>query len=288
LTNHQQHTLLRYVNEKWIGGQLANSTKKCIDLSHKLHLTHVLCWGLAWAGLLQIPLMQMSETNVGFEEWLRLNHWWLTEIAFLASSIGLLVLLTFGIELAIHSFKSIKALIPKWLSTALQWVEYNFGEHEEHIAEPHIGRKIISNLVHYWQFAGVALFVGGLTLELPYHLADLGEAFPDRLNWWIINTGTCLLAGALVLAWQERRFYSEEYRNYCSMRALYRSANRRLDMLLEELGSESKENSTDWKRHRLIAEAQDILYQVGCEALNENAEWLILHRARPLEPFMAG
>ena len=91
-----------------------------------------------------------------------------------------------------------------------------------------------------------------------------------------------------MLAWQERRFYSEEYRNYCSMRTLYRSADRRLEMILKELDSPDHINSTDWTRRRLVAEVQDILYQVGCEALSENAEWLILHRARPLEPFMAG
>ena len=30
------------------------------------------------------------------------------------------------------------------------------------------------------------------------------------------------------------------------------------------------------------------LYDIGSEGLAENAEWLILHRARPLEPVMAG
>lgn len=288
LTNQQQNTLLRYVKEKWIGGQIENSTKKCASLSHKLHLTHVLCWGLAWAGLIQLPFMLLSEISVDFQEWLKINHWLLTKIAFFSSSIGLLVLIAFGIELAIHSIKSLKPWVPKWLSTALHWVDHNFGQHEEPVAEPHLGRKIISNLVHYWQLAGVALFVGGLAFEMSYHLPELGEAFPDRSNWWIINTGACLLAGALMLAWQERRFYSEEYRNYCSMRTLYRSANRRLDLLLKELESTSHQGSNDWTRQRLVAEAQDILYQVGCEALNENAEWLILHRARPLEPFMAG
>jgi hypothetical protein len=59
-------------------------------------------------------------------------------------------------------------------------------------------------------------------------------------------------------------------------------------MILKELGSPGHIDSTDWTRHRLVAEVQDILYQVGCEALSENAEWLILHRARPLELFMAG
>jgi hypothetical protein len=143
-------------------------------------------------------------------------------------------------------------------------------------------------LVHYWQLAGVALFAGALALEMSYHLPKLIESFPDQGNWWIINTGACLLAGALMLAWQERRFYSEEYRNYCSMRILYVAAKRRLDSILEELESPENNRNQDWTRQRLVAEAQDVLYQVGCEALNENAEWLILHRARPLEPFMAG
>ena len=288
LSNVQQNTLLRFVKEKWIGGQIDNSTKKCIGLSHKLHLTHILCWGLAWAGLIQLPLMLLSEISTNSEEWLKVNHWWLTKIAFIASSIGLLVLLAFGIELAIHSIKWLKPLVPKSLSAALHWLDHNFGEHEKPVAEPHLGRKIIATLVHYWQLAGVALFVGAIALEMSYHLPELGVAFPDRSNWWIINTGACLLAGALMLAWQERRFYSEEYRNYCSMRALYRSADRRLEMILTELDSPDQIDSTDWTRNRLVAEVQDILYQVGCEALSENAEWLILHRARPLEPFMAG
>lgn len=72
------------------------------------------------------------------------------------------------------------------------------------------------------------------------------------------------------------------------MRALYKSADRRLDLILNELGSPDFLHKRDWTRQRLVAEAQDILYQVGCEALSENADWLILHRARPLEPFMAG
>jgi hypothetical protein len=33
---------------------------------------------------------------------------------------------------------------------------------------------------------------------------------------------------------------------------------------------------------------QEILFALGLQALNENGEWLILHRARPLEPVLAG
>lgn len=288
LSNHQQNKLLSYVQTMWIGGQISNATKKCTGLSHKLHLTHVLCWGLAWAGLIQLPLMLVCQVNIDFASWLNGNHWWLTKILFLASFVGLLILAAFGLELAIHSNKWLKPYVPNWVMHVLHLVDEHFGEHEESIADPHLGRKIISSLVHYWQLAGVALFFGALAFEMSFHLPELGKNFPDRSNWWIINTGTCLLSGALTLAWQERRFYAEEYRNYCSMRILYKSADRRLELILTELGSPAHIDSTDWTRRRLVAEAQDIFYQVGCEALSENAEWLIGHRARPLELFMAG
>jgi hypothetical protein len=115
---------------------------------------------------------------------------------------------------------------------------------------------------------------------------DYKKSNPDRSVF--VRVPLCLLSGALMLAWQERRFYAEEYRNCCSMRILYKSADRGLELILTELDSPVQINSTDWTRQRLVAEAQDIFYQVGCEALSGNAEWLICHRARPLELFMAG
>jgi len=37
-----------------------------------------------------------------------------------------------------------------------------------------------------------------------------------------------------------------------------------------------------------VHDIQATIKELGMEALDENAEWLILHRARPLEPVMAG
>ena len=98
--------------------------------------------------------------------------------------------------------------------------------------------------------------------------------------------GACFLIGGLTLAWAERNFYAEVHRNYSAMRMLYSSADFRLKKILERL--ESMNVKDEVLRRRSLEEAQDILFNLGCEALNENAEWLILHRARPLEPFMAG
>lgn len=90
-------------------------------------------------------------------------------------------------------------------------------------------------------------------------------------------------------AWTERNFHTEEHRSFSSMRMLYHSANLKLQDILNQmdpLKDDPNLRALDWERLR--SEAQDILYHLGCEHLSENADWLIYHRARPLEPFMAG
>lgn len=108
---------------------------------------------------------------------------------------------------------------------------------------------------------------------------------PDAHNTWIILTGAALLGGGLCLAWAERNFYSEEARAFRSMQSLYTCADTRLTDLLHRYKNCQAGSA---EGHRLLSEIQDLYYQVGCEALDENAEWLIQHRSRPLEPFMAG
>jgi hypothetical protein len=138
----------------------------------------------------------------------------------------------------------------------------------------------------------IGLFISGLVgvlyVSLP-KFPDIGGYLPNDHNWWIILNGVVLLAGGLSLAWTERNFHTEEHRSFSSMRMLYHSANLKLQDILnqmEPLKHDPKLRALDWERLR--SEAQDILYNLGCEHLSENADWLIYHRARPLEPFMAG
>ena len=129
------------------------------------------------------------------------------------------------------------------------------------------------------------MVVASVVLATAFFLGGRSQHWPDENNTWIILTGAALLGGALSVAWSERNFFSEEGRIFRSMGNLYTCANRRLTELLdryEKCGDNAPEAT------RLLSEIQDLYYQIGCEALNENAEWLIQHRSRPLEPFMAG
>lgn len=109
--------------------------------------------------------------------------------------------------------------------------------------------------------------------------------------WWAIAYGSLLLAGALSIAWPERNAMAEHSRQYESMWAMFQAAGRRLLGHLraaeEELNKPEGERDLARFRGRVKA-IQELLYHIGLQALDENAEWLILHRSRPLEPLMAG
>lgn len=98
----------------------------------------------------------------------------------------------------------------------------------------------------------------------------------------LIAMGVSLISGALTLAYSERSLLSEETYRYAAMASMFYSADLRLQDLLESMAAAiASEDSEGIRKAR--REANDLFFAVGKEALDENAEWLILHRSRPLE-----
>jgi hypothetical protein len=129
------------------------------------------------------------------------------------------------------------------------------------------------------------MIVSSAVVMVSFSLGKVPTVWPDEHNWWIIVTSGGLLVAGLSIAWAERRFLSEQTRIYRSMADLFSCASRRLHGLLARYKAAEPASP---EAERLLAEIQSIFYEIGREALDENAEWLIQHRARPLEPFMAG
>lgn len=102
----------------------------------------------------------------------------------------------------------------------------------------------------------------------------------------LILGGVALLAGALAVAWAEKNLLSELAYQYNTMHSLFRDASSRMEFDLKEL--ERLVGDPSGRYDAKLDEIQEYLYALGKEALDENAEWLLLHRARPLEPVMAG
>jgi multisubunit Na+/H+ antiporter MnhG subunit len=131
----------------------------------------------------------------------------------------------------------------------------------------------------------IAMLLGVSALGLiPY--------FPNAMHLGVIAAGLHLLFGALCVAWPEKSMDSEFAYQYNVIAALYKHAAQRLDRLTKQL-IDSLENQpenskqAEFEFDSTVREIQNFLYDVGREALDENAEWLLLHRGRPLEPVMA-
>jgi hypothetical protein len=125
-------------------------------------------------------------------------------------------------------------------------------------------------------------------------IAAAGLAFSTLLGLWphlpgafdlaIVFAGWCLLGGAMSVAWAEKNLCSELAYQYGTMATLFRSAERRLSELVVRLRASANDPAAF---AQTMAEVREVLLDLGKEALDEHAEWLILHRARPLEPVMA-
>jgi hypothetical protein len=267
LNRSDQWCMLEGVRQAWVQVQEEYFEKNVKKLEAKHHFWHKMAWSFAFAGLIQ-PVFMLGQH---LSEWLHLE--------------GVKAALWY-MQLAVGSVG---------LPSVVTWA-FGRNEQESHVDHQQVQGTYEVTLLQWLHkrldVIGVGLFISGI-LGLLYtllpKLPGVGEYLPGEHDWWIILNGVILLIGALSLAWTERNFHTEEHRNFSSMRMLYHSANLRLqDILIQmsPLKDDQTLRNTDWERLRL--EAQDILYNLGCEHLSENADWLIYHRARPLEPFMAG
>jgi len=88
------------------------------------------------------------------------------------------------------------------------------------------------------------------------------------IEWMVIVGGLMILAGGLAITFGERRLYEELARQYTRTLALFRTADTELKRLLDQ---------------RNVPAAQRLLFELGREALTENANWLVLRRSRPVD-----
>jgi hypothetical protein len=81
----------------------------------------------------------------------------------------------------------------------------------------------------------------------------------------------------------EVNFFAEHIRHYASMASLFQAAGQRFDDYFNWPEQAAKDQKEAVEK-QIVAHIQSLIVAVGREALSENAEWLITHRARPLEP----
>lgn len=164
-----------------------------------------------------------------------------------------------------------------------EWVGEREPEEDAHCAPCEVRwRMWRSFLRHLWVAAPVAVLGLGAT----GWLADRFDWLPGCHHLTIVAGGVLLLAGGLAVAWSEKLLFSEHARQYTGMAGLFARAGLRMEGLLEAAEQDAAAGGARFETIR--REVEGLLVELGHEALDEHAEWLILHRARPLEPVLHG
>ncbi len=102
---------------------------------------------------------------------------------------------------------------------------------------------------------------------------DLSIVHPAKTVSVPFVIGLALLTAAMAVAYAEKHLFAEHARHFRAMLGLYREAKAQAERHLAAGRS---------------AEVQALLQEMGEEALDENTEWLILHRVRHFEVPAAG
>ncbi|HWB14502.1 MAG TPA: hypothetical protein VG826_35080 [Pirellulales bacterium] len=272
-----QITALRCVAEGWIDDQFRYFNAKYSSHHHEHHAWHALGKSLALAGVISFAFWWLAECWHGLRSGLETHARWWT-----FGGLGLLVL-TAAVGWALGRLRRKHEhdhALPRFQAAVFALVPGAAGD-----TRPATGycRRLVQLTV---------CFFGCIPFSLALTAASLGllgvlkqqKILPDMFEVGIILIGFWLVAGGLAVAWAEKNQFSELAYQYHVMAGLFGHARQRLKRDLQRLES----HQGDDKYAHMLREVQDFLYSLGREALDENAEWLLLHRARPLEPVMGG
>lgn len=170
---------------------------------------------------------------------------------------------------------------------ALHLLRIRAEPREEGLASNHAGLRTGSLpgrhlIINGLKVIALTLFILGTV----YLLGAIVPWLPPARNLGSILKNLALTGGVLCGAWMEVNFFEENLRRYASMVSLFQVAGPRFDdyfNLPERVHPDQKAAA----EQQALARIQAVLVAVGSEALSENAEWLITHRTRPLEPVSA-
>lgn len=284
LTKDNQATLFQLAKTSWIDAQASYHQRSSRTQLNHLHFWHGLGSVLALAGLWQLIFLIFFTIFPALEKWLNSS---------VLHSIGggIIGLLLAGTILILSS-----------LWTLVRHLRGSGSNHpSDTIPQAILGflapvsttgldlmtptQRAFRRLKNFGIFSIPAAALASALLGILLFPIALLPTLPDLLNLGIVSMGACLLSGALAVAWAEKNFYSEHAYQYSAMATLYQATSLRYQELLYQFKAVPEDSDElPHARQRLHA----LLFAVGKEALDENAEWLILHRSRPMEPVMAG
>ncbi|MEZ5386677.1 MAG: hypothetical protein R3F13_14290 [Prosthecobacter sp.] len=153
---------------------------------------------------------------------------------------------------------------------------------------PQAVRRTLASLALMAGALGLGVVVAGLVVLLALGLGDQAGCLPAATECLSMGKSILFALSARSFLSSALRFHTENERNYSAMLSLFESGARRLKAHLGVLEARcralSPDATTDPQAELAIAAIQDLLLALGREALSEHAEWLHLHRDRPVSP----
>ena len=278
LSLNDQRAALQSVRETWIGGQHTYFKNAIDDLNLRREFFSSYARVLLWTGFVLFAFFffaQRSETPI------------LPRLpALLSFATGALILAVLYRASAPHlgrsaqkdrpeQEKKVRKLAPL-VSKFRNWL---FSLPKMFLPEQVQSRKgghlILTSLL----IGALAL----LTIGTVYLLEGFVPWLPPAYKLGSIFKYLALAGGVLCGAWVEVNFFAEHIRHYASMASLFQAAGLRFDDYFKWPEQATKDQKEAFEK-QIVTHIQALIVAVGREALSENAEWLITHRARPLEP----
>ncbi|MCB1227628.1 MAG: hypothetical protein KDK99_17560, partial [Verrucomicrobiales bacterium] len=250
--------LLEIARLDWIGEQHGYFVKKVRELGVTAQGWHLWAWACGAAGLIHVALHFISKLSHPVEAALRGHGMAAGAAMLLAGCLLLPQREKRWILLGVRPQQAAEKSRPR----SATFADHVFGS------------------AAIW---GGGLMLAGLVMLATHCLGQCLDFFPQWENTWTFFSGLMLVLGGSALAFAERCFLAEHLRQYAAMENLFGCASRRLEELMKHYQTAAPGSEVE---QRALLEIQDLLHRVGLEALDENAEWLILHRAKPMEPMM--
>ncbi|MGA8659193.1 MAG: hypothetical protein WB586_23935 [Chthoniobacterales bacterium] len=268
-----QRAALKSIRETWIGGQWTYFKKTIVDLNLRREVFSSYAHVLLWTGFVLFAFFFFFAQRSNYPVHPHL-------LGLLSLSTGFLILALLYRETTSRRRSTAPRPRQAWADGLISEFRNWFLSLPrmflpERIQSPKGGRLVLNSLLS----GAFALIIVGTV----YLLEGVLPWLPSAYKLGSIAKYLTLAGGVLCGAWMEVNFFAEHIRHYASMTSLFEGAGVRFDEYLnwpERAGKDQREAV----ENQVVANLQSLIVAVGREALSENAEWLITHRARPLEP----
>ena len=277
LSPNEQRAALQSIRETWIGGQYAYFKKAIDELNLRRDVFSTYAHVLLWTGFVLYAFFFFFAQGANSPAAPRL-------LALLSFATGSLILALLYREGSSHPRRGTKNKGREREKKSRRPEKSGFRKGLISFPKAFLPERIQSCKGGHLILKG--LLVGALSLVVigtVYLLHRVVPWLPSAYKLGSIFKYLALAGGVLCGAWVEVNFFAEHIRHYASMASLFQAAGLRLDDYsnwAEQAGKERQEVV----EKQIVANIQALIVAVGREALSENAEWLITHRARPLEP----